>query len=369
MTSRHGSSSRCLPFVVAGLFAAATAPLHAQLAPRPSARVSLDELATATAALPVDPALAPLRAQLQSMADGLRQAAGNDADKPVDLVGDALRGRIVRAHAAAARVQAYVKSAAACQPGDRAAMQAALAETVKRLAAADAGGKVVPVIDDVQSMPAPGSLFAVRAGGGPLAFALSGSDLFDSQCPSPRISATGADGTALASQPMLTGASPARLELKWPDIGHMPAGAVVLHVVAQRKVFLLGCQALPEATAVLEVVPATHYRVDYALQAICPAPGDAGRAVELARGTLELAGAGSSASQHVSTSACAEPSAYRLSASVRAAAGAPASAGPFTQPAQASITAGLPGGLTLSWDPSVQSVFVRAGADRCPGVR
>ena len=369
MTSKRGLSNRCLPLVIAGLLAVAAVPSHAQLAPRLSARVSLDELTTATAALPVDPALASLRTQLQSMADGLRQAAGNDADKPVDLVGDALRGRIVRAHAAAARVQAYVKVAAGCQAGDRAAMQAALAESVKLLAAAGGGAKVVPAIDDVQSMPAPGSLFAVRAGGGPLAFALTGSDLFDSQCPSPRVSATGADGAALANQPMLTGASPARLELKWPDIGQVPAGPVVLHVVAQRKVFLLGCQALPEASAVVEVVPATHYRVDYTLEAICPAPGEAERTVALGKGTLELAGAGASASQNVSTTACAEPSAYRLSASVSSAGGAPSTAGPFTQPAQASITAGLPGGLTLSWDPSVQSVFVRAGANTCKGVR
>ncbi|MBU6246144.1 MAG: hypothetical protein KGN77_00185 [Xanthomonadaceae bacterium] len=369
MTSRHGLSARSRSLVVAGLLATSTASLHAQLAPRLSARVSLDELATATAALPVDPALATLRAQLQSMADGLRQAAGSDADTPVDLVGDALRGRIVRAHAAAARVQAYETAAAGCQAGDRTAMQTALAQSVKLLAAAVDSAKVVPAIDDVQSMPTPESLFAIRAGGGPLAFALTGSDLFDSQCPSPQVRATAADGVALAHQPMLTGALPARLELKWPDVGQVPAGPVVLHVVAQRKVFLLGCQALPEATAVVEVVPAAHYRVDYVLEAVCPAPGEPARTVALGRGTLDLAGAGASVSRNVPTSACAEPSAYRLSASVSSAGGAPSAAGPFIQPAQASITAGLPGGLTLSWDPSVQAVFVRAGAGTCKGVR
>ncbi|AND69045.1 hypothetical protein ATSB10_15910 [Dyella thiooxydans] len=351
------------------MLAATPAPLHAQLAPRLSAQVSLDELSTATAALPADPALASLRSQLQGMADELRQDAGKDADKPADLVGDALRGRIVRAHAAATRVQAYLKTMADCQGADRTAMQSALAESVKLLAAADGGARAIPAVEDVQSMPVPGSLFAIRAGGGPLAFALTGSDLFDSQCPSPRVSVTDAGGTALANQPILTGASPARLELKWADVGQVPVGPVVLHVVAQRKVFLLGCQALPEATAVIAVVPATHYRVDYALEAICPAPGDANRVVALGKGTLELAGGGASAAQNVPTTACAEPAAYRLSASVSASGGAPSPAGPFTQSAQASITAGLPGGLTLSWDPSVQSVFVRAGANTCKGVR
>jgi hypothetical protein len=168
---------------------------------------------------------------------------------------------------------------------------------------------------------------------------------------------------------MLSGASPARLELKWPDAGKLAAGPVVLHVVAQRKAFLVGCTALPEATATIEVAPAANYRVDFTLDAICPATGDPDRVVPLGKGTLTLAGAGKSASQPVSTAACAEPSAYRLGATVTAPDGAPASAGPFTQPAQASITAGLPGGLTLSWDPTVQAVFVRAGTTSCKGVR
>lgn len=369
MTSRHNRPAWYAALAATGLLLGATHAVRAQLAPRLSAQVSLDELATATAALPADPALSLLHAQLQSMTDALRQAAGKDADKPADLVGDALRGRIVRAHAAATRVQAFLKAADGCQSADRTAMLAALSGSVKRLADADGGAKAVPAIDDVQSMPTPGSLFAIRAGGGPLAFALTGSDLFDSQCPSPSVSATDANGTALASQPLLTGASPARLELKWADVGQVPAGPVVLHVASQHKVFLLGCQSLPEATAVVEVVPATHYRVDYALEAVCPAAANADRVIALGKGSLELAGGGASASQNVSTAACAEPTAYRLSAAVSASGGAPSPAGPFTQSAQASITAGLPGGLTLSWDPSVQSVFVRAGADTCKGVR
>jgi len=352
------------------LLAACAVPAsRAQLAPRLSARVSLDELASATAALPADPALAKVRAQLQTLTDGLRQAAGGDTDKPVDLVGDALRGRIVRAHAAAARVQAYVQAASGCQAPDRAAMQAALAAGLSQLAAVDGGAKVVPVIDGVQSMPTPDPLFVLRAGGGPLALALTGANLFDTQCPDPKITATDAAGRPLASQPMLSGASPARLELKWPDAGKLDAGPVVLHVLAQRKVFLLGCSALPEATAAIEVAPVARYRVDFTLDAICPAAGDPDRVVPLGKGTLDLAGAGKSASQPVSTAGCAEPSAYRLGATVTAPEGAPTSAGPFTQPAQASITAGLPGGLILSWDPLAQAVFVRAGAATCKGVR
>jgi hypothetical protein len=42
--------------------------------------------------------------------------------------------------------------------------------------------------------------------------------------------------------------------------------------------------------------------------------------------------------------------------------------GPITQSADATITAGLPGGLTLSWDPSVRRIFVRSGVNACKGV-
>jgi hypothetical protein len=48
--------------------------------------------------------------------------------------------------------------------------------------------------------------------------------------------------------------------------------------------------------------------------------------------------------------------------------GASASAGPFEQSADANATVGLPGGLSLSWDPAVRQLFVRSGAPMCKGV-
>ena len=44
------------------------------------------------------------------------------------------------------------------------------------------------------------------------------------------------------------------------------------------------------------------------------------------------------------------------------------SVGPISQIASAGITAGLPGGLSLSWDPSVRQLFLRPGAASCKGV-
>ncbi|ODV10004.1 MAG: hypothetical protein ABT19_14075 [Rhodanobacter sp. SCN 68-63] len=351
----------------------AMGPVSAQLAPRLTAQLALDELATAQADLAksqpsAGSPLAALGPQLAGMADALRQSAGGNASQPVELVGDALRARIVRAHAAAARVQAYLAVSGGCGASDTAAMQVALSAGVERLAAATAADKQVPVIDSVQNM-ANVPLFAMHPvalpAGKPLAFALVGSDLADAQCADPRVSATDAAGKPLASQPVLTGASPARLELRWPEAAVLPTGPVVLHVATQRKVFLLGCSALPEADAVVQVAPPVRFDVDYVLEAVCPAQGGT---VPLGHGRLPtLNGYGATVSQAVNTSACAEPDAYRLSATVTQADGSSQAAGPFTQSAQATITAGLPGGLSMSWSPTAQALFVRSGAATCKG--
>lgn len=364
---RHGAP------VLAACLLLAMGSVSAQLAPRLTAQLALDELATAQADLaksqpPAGSPLAALGQQLAGMADALRQSAGGNASQPVELVGDALRARIVRAHAAAARVQAYLAVSGGCGATDTAAMQAALSAGVERLVAATAAGKQVPAIDSVQSM-ANMPLFALHPAalpaGKPLAFALVGSDLADAQCADPRVSTTDAAGKPLASQPVLTGASPARLELRWPDAAALPSGPVVLHVATQRKVFLLGCSALPEADAVVQVAPPVRFDVDYVLEAVCPAQGGT---VPLAHGRLPtLNGYGATVSQPVNTSACAEPDAYRLSATVTQADGSSQAAGPFTQSAQATITAGLPGGLSMSWSPSAQALFVRSGAATCKG--
>lgn len=376
MSERAASARRRLRegTALAAFLLLGMATASAQLAPRLTAQLALDELAAAQAALAKSPPvqgspLASVQQQLAGIADALRQSAGSNTTQPVELVGDALRARIVRAHAAAARVQAYLAVSDGCGATDAAAMQAALAAGVERLAAAGSAGKQVPAIDSVQSM-ANVPLFALHPGllhasEKPLAFALVGSDLADPQCADPHVTATDAAGKPLPSQPVLTGASPARLELRWPGAAALPAGTVVLHVATQRKVFLLGCSALPEADAVVQVAPAVRFDVDYVLEAVCPAQGGI---VVLGHGRLPtLDGYGATVSQPVDTAACAEPQAYRLSATVTQGDGSPLAAGPFTQSAQATITAGLPGGLSMSWSPSAQTLFVRSGAATCKG--
>ncbi|MFA6232451.1 MAG: hypothetical protein WC617_20130 [Rhodanobacter sp.] len=357
------------------LLVASTAPIHAQMAARLSGQVALDEIKAASAALAAqtkgaaDAPMAGVEQQLADMA-GTLQALHGDLDKPVETINDAERAGVLRAHAAAARVQAYVAASEGCQGGDAGAMQASLAEGVARLARDTTSAKLVPVVDGVETL-AHVPLFVLHQGSGPMVFALTGINLVDTQCANPKVVATDAAGRALSSQPDLTGAAPSRIELRWPQSAALPTGSVVLHVTTQRKAFLVGCTAMPEASAVIQVAPAVRYQVAYALSARCPAStskGSSASEVALAHGKMPwLAGYGSTVSQPVDTSACAEPESYSVSAIVEGSDGSHAAAGPFTQSAQASITAGLPGGLTLSWNPSAQTLFARSGLKSCKG--
>lgn len=366
----------CLAGLAIAWSTAATAATAAttQLAPRLSAQVAIDELTTARTALAppagaaVNASLTSVKTQLDNMAQALQSSMGSDAVKPVEMVGDALRANIVRAHAAAARVRAYVALSGKCQGSDVVAMQAALADGVALLASASGAAKQVPVIDGVETM-AHQPLFAMHQGSGPIAFALIGDHLADAQCADPQVSATDSSGRALPTQPTLTGASPARIELRWPDAGSLPAGSVVLHVSAQHKAFLVGCTALPLASAVIHVVPMPRVEVSYSLGAICTGAAGSTGLVSLGHGKMPaLVGQGATVSLPVDTSACVAPQSYRLSATVTRNDGSHASVGPFTQSAQASITAGLPGGLSLSWKPAVQTLFVSSGVAVCQGV-
>ena len=78
--------------------------------------------------------------------------------------------------------------------------------------------------------------------------------------------------------------------------------------------------------------------------------------------------AGGVASQPVAIQGCDNPVSYAVTAKVAFGDGREISVGPFSQIASAGITAGLPGGLTLSWDPSVRQLFVRPAASTCKGV-
>ncbi len=349
-----------------------------QIAPRLTGDAVLSRLDSARHELSIranrlhDPRLDAASQRLAQMADVLRKLLVGQAAKPVDFIDEQARAAVLRADAAVQRTQAYLSVANGCIVDDSKAVAGALAVTIDQLAAGTASAKVQPVVDAVESMDHR-PLFAIHSDGKPLVFALVGANLSDSQCADPQITATDDKGALLDVQPVVTGVLPTRIELSLPAGSRPKTGSYVLHVVPKRKIFMRGCTAQPEAVAALQVAPQMRYSVSYVLTAVCRGEGGKGAAIEhdmpLGAGTMpDITAYGTAVSQRIDTSACAEPVSYAISAKTNLGDGVNASVGPIVQAADATITAGLPGGLSLRWNPSVGELVIRSGNNLCKGV-
>src|SRR6185312_10650576 len=96
--------------------------------------------------------------------------------------------------------------------------------------------------------------------------------------------------------------------------------------------------------------------VSYALTQTCPAPGGGqGRAMPAVTGSMPEGVGRGTVAKYVTVDGCADPLSYAISATVTFGDGH-------------GSTAGLPGGLSLSWDPSVHQLVVRPAASSCKGV-
>lgn len=338
---------------------------RAQLAPRLTAGAVADQLDAARQRLPGQ---ADTAHRLDDMAHDLRAALAGHLDQPLTALDDRDRGLVLRAHAAVTLAADFADAANGCRADEASAMGQALALSVLRLQQAGAENKplqaTIERVETMDHLPA----FALHATEKPVALALVGSELSDPQCADPQVSLTGPEGAALPEQPRITGVLPSRVELSWPGTATLVPGNYLLHVRPQRKAFLVGCTAQPEAVVAVRLVPPPRFVVGYALEATCGRTHPA--SMILSKATLPpLEGYGATVTQAIDTAACADPVAYRISATVGYADSASASAGPFEQSAEANLTVGLPGGLSLTWDPAVRQLFVRSGAPVCKGVR
>ena len=344
----------------------------AQIAPRLTGSTVIEQLETAqrdlsarAAGLPHS-SLGATSQRLASLADALRKTLGGDVGKPIDIIATDAKGSAYRAYAAAQRTQAYLDASKGCLDADASAMADALAKTVDVLAAGGASSKLQPVIDGVETQDHR-PLFVLRNGSKNTAFALTGANLFDAQCEDPVVTATDGQGKPQSVQPGVTGVSPSRIELKLPDSSQLQPGSYVLHVMSKRKAFLVGCAAQPEALAVVQVAAPVKVSVSYGLTATCQS-GNGQQVMPQVTGTMpDFAGSGA-VSQSIAMPGCTNPVSYAITAKVTFGDGHSTSVGPFSQIASAGITAGLPGGLSLSWDPSVRQLFVRPSASTCKGV-
>jgi hypothetical protein len=366
---RRRAAGRSLRALIAlGLLLAVSAPASAQLPPRLTPASVADQLDAARQRLAGRADTAAVTQQLEAMAQDLRATLADRSAQPLTALDDRDRGRVLRAHAAAQLASDFADAAGACRAGESAAMAQALARSVSQLAQAPAEGKPMQATIDRLESADHAPLFALRASAGPVALALVGSELTDPQCADPQLTVTDANGMPLSSQPHITNVLPTRIEFAWPDTARLAPGSYLFHVRPQHKAFLVGCSAQPQAAIAVQVVPSPKFTVGYVLDAVCGRNDP--HEVALGKGTLPpLQGYGATVAQAIDTSACTDPVAYRISATVAYADGASASAGPFEQSADANATVGLPGGLSLSWDPAMRQLFVRSGAAMCKGVR
>jgi hypothetical protein len=361
--------------VPVGLAAAQDVPQNApQIAPRLTGAIIITQLQTAqhdlasrSANLPPSD-LAAISQHLAGMADHLDKSLGSDATKPIDTLGNDAKADAYRAEAAVQRTQAFLEASKSCLGDDTAAMAGALAKTLELEAMASGASKLQPVINGVETLDRR-PLFVLHDGGKPVAFALTGENLFDAQCASPVVTATDGQGNPQSVQPLVTGVLPNRIELKLPDGAQLQSGSYVLHVVPKRKAFLVGCTTQPETTAVVQVAPAAKVSVSYSLTQTCPAPGGGqGQAMPPVTGSMPDGAGRGTVATYVKVSGCSDPLSYSISATVKFGDGHAATVGPISQIASAGITAGLPGGLSLSWDPSVHQLVVRPATSSCKGV-
>lgn len=351
-------------------------PAAAQIAPRLTGASVIDQLQAAqhdlaarAVSLPQS-SLGATSQRLASLADALRTTLGSDVAKPIDIVAADAKGSAYRAYAVAQRTQAYLEASKGCLDADADAMADALAKTVDLVAGGNGSAKLQPIINGVET-PDHRPLFVLRSGGKDTAFALVGVNLFDAQCEDPVVTATDGQGKSQNVQPVVTGVLPNRIELKLADSSQLSSGTYVLHVASRRKAFLVGCAAQPEAVAVVQVAAPAKMSVSYALTPTCSVGnGDQGKsqAGSAITGTMPEINGSSIVSQRVALEGCADPVSYSISAKVTFGDGHSASVGPISQIASAGITAGLPGGLSLSWDPLVRELFVRPAANSCKGV-
>lgn len=361
-------------FLAPALVGSAAAQGTPQIAPRLTGAIIITQLETAQQELASRAAASPqanlgaISQGLAGLAERLGKSLGSNAGKPIDTLGNDAKAAAYRAEAAVQRTQAFLDASKGCLGADTASMAVALAKTVELEGAASGASKLQPVVNGVETLDRR-PLFVLHDGGKPVAFALTGENLFDAQCASPVVTATDGQGNRQRVQPQVTGVLPNRIELKLPDGAQLPSGSYVLHVVPKRKAFLVGCTTQPETTAVVQVAPAARVSVSYSLTQTCPAPGGGqGHAMPPVTGTMPDGAGHDTVATYVKLDGCSDPLSYSISATVKFGDGHGATVGPISQIASAGITAGLPGGLSLSWDPSVHQLVVRPAASSCKGV-
>ena len=344
----------------------------AQLDPRLTGTAMVGQLEaaqrdlSARAAQFPDPKLSSASQRLADLAANFRKELGNDADKPVGKLSDSTQIHALQVRAATLQAKAYLGGCEGCLNGDAAVMSEALVANIDLLIGKPSSSSAEqPVIDGIETLDHR-PIFAVLGGASDVAIAITGSNFHDAKCDDPVVTATNDKGVLADEQPTVTSVLPNRIELKLPK--KLDAGAYILHVNTKHKSRFVGCSASPEAASALQVAPPLKISAAFTLVPVCRSKSAGEHDADAIADSLpDITAYGSTVSHPIATTTCPEPVAYKLSAKATLADGSTVTAGPISQNSDAAMTLGIPGGLTMSFDPSVQTVFLKATATPCKG--
>lgn len=373
---RVGALAWALAWALALACAGGIAPAAAQTDPRLTGGTVLTQLEAAqrdlaarAATLP-DSSLSAAAGHLGTLVDGIRKAIGGESGKRLDKIDDESEGKVLRGQAAALLTQAWLSASTGCTDSDATTTAAALTTALARLAAAKASSNSAQAVIQSVETTDRRAVFAVNSDVKDATLVVNGLNLHDSKCDDPAVTATDEAGAPLAAQPVVTAVAPSRLELRLPP--GLAAGPYVLHVVPKRKSRFLGCEKQPEASAVLNVVPPLSVAVSYMVQPVClvtknrksveqEQPAVSGSLPPLARSATVV-------TAQVPVPACEFPVSYAISAQATFGDGHVARVGPISQSASAGITTGIPGGVSLSWDPNIRQLLATLAAGNCKAI-
>ncbi|WP_232821568.1 hypothetical protein [Acidithiobacillus ferrivorans] len=368
-------------FIVASVLSMMVVPASAQDVALMTAAQSIHELELVREALakhlqssPARKSLPKVREDINKLINALRGEPNKYSHQTLAILNSKERTLVLRAYAVAQRTESYLHASDGCIGSEGSAMAAVLLSSVQQLTDVSSGGGVSSnpaVIYAIETTNHRHPLFVIRQGGVLRAITLTGVNLTDPQCANPAVEVTNAQGNVLGTQPRIEAATPTRIMLRWPDLARLVPGSYVLHVTPRRNHFLFGCslQAHGQAVGFFRVIPAPQITVSYLLSAVCQKTDEVNSKVQTkvhSSGILAPMGASLDfSSKSIHLQACVNPVTYSLLAKANYGDGIGKSVGPISQPANANITLGFPGNLSVTWNPSSQRLFSHLSQNRC----
>jgi hypothetical protein len=308
---------------------------------------------------------------LQQMVDALRKEPSKNLHQSLIVLSSRERALVLRANAVTQRAKQYLNVSSGCADTVNSAMASVLLSAVEQMmhAKKNAGSKPA-VIDAIETTNSHQPIFIIKHGEKLSSLTLLGVNFTDSQCANPSIMVTNGQGIKLKQQPVIERATPARIQLKWFNMGNLMPDQYVLHITPRRESFLFGCslQTREQALGVLQVISTPKVTVSYTLTALYKMNNKSRKLQSEVIGTGvlgPLSHDGAISAVTISVPKTKDVVNYTLEAKSSYGGVSTMPVGPISQPADANITIGLPSGLTVTWNPALKLLSSKLRQNKC----